>query len=146
MHISWRRADLGPLMTLGRITRRRAGLALCLALALGLSGCSAQIRLDDLGEAAGGDPKVAAGMVDRWFELAQSGEEDFGWWLLYPQSKSDVIGSVDVYRDALAGVDWSDFEYELGESRLHDGHYKIDVTIAGGEANVPEPLRRWGLI
>ena len=108
-------------MTMGRITRRRVDLVSCLVLALGLSGCSGQVKLADLGEAAAGDPQVAAGMVDRWFQLARSGEEDFGWRLLYPQSRTDLIGSIEKYRDALAAVDWSDFKYEVRGGRLQDG-------------------------
>lgn len=111
-----------------------------------LAGCSGQMGIGDLGEAAGGDPEAAAGMVDRWFHLARSGQEDFGWWILHPTTRDGVVGSIEVYRDSLSDVDWSDFDYESGNVRLHDGHYKVDVHVLGGQATVREPLCRWGLI
>jgi hypothetical protein len=109
-----------------------------------LAGCSGQIELGDLGEAAGGDPEVAARMVDRWFDLARSGQDDFGWWLLHPKARTDLIGSIDVYREALASVDWTGFVHEVVGGRLHDGRYKIDVRVDGGWANVPAPILGWG--
>ena len=62
---------------------RIIGAALMAAV---VGACSGQVELGDLGEAAGGDSQAAAGMVDRWFELARSGQEDFGWWLLHPNN------------------------------------------------------------
>jgi hypothetical protein len=125
--------------------RRRWSWAV-IALACTLIACSPQIRLDDLGEAVGGDPQVAAKMVDRWFQLARSGEEDAGWSLLYTNVRDDLIGSVEVYREAMAAVDWSAFDYQVGQSMLHDGRYQVDVHIVGGGATVPQPMCRWGLI
>lgn len=124
---------------IGRIMR-----AALMAVVVG--ACSGQIQLGDLGEATGGDAEAAAGMVDRWFELARSGQGDFGWWLLHPNTRADLVGSIEVYRHALSGVHWSDFDYESGDVRLHDGRYKVDVHVVGGQTTVPEPLCRWGLI
>lgn len=139
MHISRRSARGWLVKHIGRIIR-----ATLITVVLG--GCSGRIVIGDLGEAVGGDPDAAAGMVDRWFELARSGQDDFGWWLLHPNTRTDLVGSIEVYRDTLFGVDWSDFDYEFGEVRLHDGHYKVDVHVIGGQATVPEPICRWGLI
>lgn len=108
--------------------------------------CSGQIQVGDLGEAAGGDPDVAASTIDRWFELARSGQDDFGWSLLHPRARSDIIGSIEAYREAMAAIDWSGFEYGVVGGRLHDGRYKVDVRVAGGRASIPEPICRWGLI
>lgn len=134
-----RRGEGYPLKHIGRITR-------VAVLALVLGGCSGAIQIGDLGEAGGGDPEAAAGLVDRWFELARSGREEFGWWLLHPRTRDGLVGSIEVYRDALSGIDWSDFDYESGDIRMQDGRYKIDIHVTGGQATVPEPLCRWGLI
>ena len=123
-----------------------AWIARVAMLALVLGGCSGTFQVGDLGEAAGGDPDAAEAMVDRWFELAGSGEDDFGWWLVHPNTRTDLIGSIDVYREAMSWVDWPGFSYEVVVGRLHDGEYDIDVQVTGGQASVPEPLCRWGLI
>jgi len=99
MHISRRWARGWPVKHIGRII----GAALMAAV---VGACSGQVELGDLGEAAGGDSEAAAGMVDRWFELARSGQEDFGWWLLHPNTRTDFVGSIEVYREAMASVDW----------------------------------------
>lgn len=78
--------------------------------------------------------------------LLQQPEEDFGWWMLRPRTRDGLVGSIDVYRNALSGVDWSDFDDEPGDVRLQDGRYKVDIQVMGGQAAVPEPLPRWGLI
>jgi hypothetical protein len=111
-----------------------------------LGGCSAQIEIGDLDEAAGGDVEAAARMVDHWVELARSGQDDFGWWLVHPNTQTGLIGSIDVYRDALDDADWSSFDHAVVGGRLHDGRYTIDVHVDGGRANVPEPVCRWGLV
>jgi hypothetical protein len=149
MHISghpttgWRVMSIACI-TLGSATRGSVVVGTFLALIL--AGCSGQIQIEDLGESAGGDPEVAASTIDRWFELARSGQNDFGWSLLHPRGRSDLIGSIEAYREAMAAIDWSGFEYEVVGGRLHDGRYKIDVMVAGGRASVPLPICRWGLI
>jgi hypothetical protein len=132
--------------TEGRRAGRLRAVSIALAIGAVLHGCSDQIQIGDLGETAGGDPEVASRMVERWFELARSGAEDSGWWVLYPNVRSDIIGSMEVYRDAFATVDWSTFDQQVVGGRLNDGQYRIDVHVAGGRANVPQPLCRWGLI
>jgi hypothetical protein len=111
MHISGRSVRGWLVKHIGRII----GAAL---MAVVVGACSGRVELGELGETAGGDAEAAAGMVDRWFELARSDQ----------------------------GVGWSAFSYEVVASRLHDGEYGVDVHVAGGVAGVPETMRGWGLI
>ena len=85
MHMARRSARGWLAKHIGRIICpqwRIACIARVAVLGLVLGGCSGAIQIGDLGEAAGGDPEAPAGIVDRWFELARSGREDFGWWML----------------------------------------------------------------
>ena len=44
-------------------------------------------------------------MVKRWFIEARTGEGDGGWSLLYSNVRTDMIGSLEVYQDALRTTD-----------------------------------------
>ena len=123
---------------------RVSALSLWCTLALLVSGCGQ--ASPDLGESVGGTPAEAAAIVERWFVLARSGEADGGWSLLYPSVRADVIGSADVYHHALEDADWRGFDYDVGEARLTDGDYRVDVRVLGGEASLPAFMRDWGFM
>jgi hypothetical protein len=147
MHISADRRDLLSVMHMDRIERGgvRGALVLAALLSLAALGCSGPIELDP-GEAVGAGPEAAAGIVERWFTYARTGQDDSGWSLIHPNVQQGIIGSIEQYREALTAVDWSAFEYEVGDVRLHDGRYHVELHIAGGRAALPRPVCRWGLI
>jgi hypothetical protein len=133
-------------MTMGRIKGRGRSAVATAIVAMVVAGCNVTFQMGDLGEAVGGRPEDASTIVERWLELARTGQEDHGWWLLHTNARADVIGSIEVYRDALSEPEWSGFEYEVRDARLHDGHFHVELRIAGGRQSVPEPVCRWGLI
>lgn len=128
---------------LGSHALRVATAALVL---IALAGCGELPRVADLGEAVGGSEQDAAHLVERWFLEASSGAGDRGWSLLYPNTRTDVIGSAEVYRDAVDATDWAGVEYAIGDVWTHDGHFHVSVWVEGGKDQAPAFMLHWGLI
>ena len=57
-----------------------------------------------------------------------------------------LIGDFDAYREVLRTADWDGVDYAVGEVLVRDGEYWVSVQVAGGVNQVPEFMRRWGLI
>lgn len=129
---------------MGRLTRvmrgGRGSVAAAISLILVL-GCAPISE-----EAIGGSPGEARQMVEDWFVKASTGADDGGWSLLYPGIREALIGDVDAYREVLRTTDWDGVHYEVGEVRARDGEYWVSVHVAGGVDQVPDFMRRWGLI
>lgn len=118
-------------------------LAAVVVLALLLAGCSfGPPTVDDPGEAVGDTPAVAADMVRTWLDRASNGTDDLGWGLIYPNTRTDLFKSEDVYRAAVLGADWSSFSYEILEVVTEDGEYRVRLRLAGAPGFTDD----WGLI
>ena len=131
------------------ITRFRSGrLAAAtrlLVLAILVVGCAAtgtRPSFDDPGEWVGGTTEDARAIVEHWLAAASTGSGDLGWGLIYPRTRDDVTGSEDAYRRALGAGDWSAFEYEVAEVRVHDGEYLVDLRVH----EAPTVLDDWRLV
>ena len=102
--------------------------------------------VDDPGEAVGGSPADATRIVQEWLQEAGTGADDLGWSLLFPNVRTDIIKSEDIYREAITTADWTKMHYTIGPVRTDDGEYRVGVTVPGGIGAVPAPMRDWGLI
>lgn len=115
-----------------------------------LGACLAPVQssapVDDLGEAIGGTAAQAAGIVEQWLLEASTQTGDYGWSMLFPNVRTDLIHSEEAYRDAIVGADWSKLRYAVGRVSTRDGEYRVNVWVQGGAESIPAPLRRWGLI
>ncbi len=100
----------------------------------------------DSEEDIGGSPDEAHQMVEDWFVKASTGADDGGWSLLYPGIREALIGDVDAYQEVLRTADWDGLDYRVGEVFVSDGEYWVTVHVAGGVDQVPDFMRRWGLI
>lgn len=132
---------------MGRLTQILRGgrgiAAAAISLAVLLGACAGGF---DAGEAVGGSPEEAHQMVEDWIVKARTGADNGGWSLLYPTVRESLIGDVDVYRAALRTADWDALRYDIGEVGVSDGEYRVSVHVAGGVDQVPDFMRRWGLI
>ena len=97
--------------------------------------------VDDPGEWVGGTPEIATALVVDWFEAVQAPNGDLGWSLIHPASR-DRVGTEDGYREALEGLDWSRFAYQVTAAAAEDGEYRVQVELTGA----PSVLDELGLV
>jgi hypothetical protein len=62
--------------------------------------------------------------------------------VLYPTTRTDLIGSDDAYRAALGAADWSTVEYEITGVRADDGEYRVEIDVR----EAPAVLEDWSLV
>lgn len=72
--------------------------------------------------------------------------EDYGWSLLFPNVRTDLIRSVDEYRRQVERADWSGFEFGINTVHTRDGEYQVMLDLPSGAGSIPEFLLHWGLI
>lgn len=121
-------------------------VAWLLAIAVAVAACGYLTPdPDDPGEAVGGPPIVALRIVEAWWAEVIRGEDDLGWDLLYPNIRTDLFGSEDVYRSALAEDDWTDLSPRISHVRLTDGEYHVYIEF-DAEVVLPSFLDAWGMM
>jgi hypothetical protein len=84
-------------------------------------------------------------MVEEWLGLASRQEGDYGWSLLYPKVRIDLIKSEDVYRTKVDAADWEAFAFAINSVQVEDGEYRVRLRLRG-DATVPVFLVEYGLV